>query len=41
MRRTLPMIQRIFLYNVEYVQKNFNVDELTSFYMAEALTMND
>lgn len=34
----IKLIQRKHLYNICLIQSVFDVDELTSFYMAEALT---
>lgn len=38
MIRQLPVIQRLLIHYIIVVQNSFPVDELTSFYMAEALT---
>ena len=35
---TFPIIQWFHINNIDKIQNNFDVDEETSFYMAEALT---
>lgn len=38
MIRRLPLIQWHHINNIKKIQSQYDVDELTSFYMAEALT---